>query len=185
MAVSVTVRGGGGGDIVASFQRSLQDVVRFCDFSAEQAMIRAGDEMKKRGDADISGGGNFGARWTDAFEVTVETQGMRSTIRATMGVPYWKIFQYGGTIAGKPLLWIPLSGTDAVGKSAREYGPLFRTQRKDGLLLLGSVDTGEMKYFGKASVTQKKRFHLIEVCEDAGEKIVPYFSELIGRFSAA
>lgn len=110
---------------------------------------------------DIADAGNFSDRWFIKTKVT--EGGGRILITSVMQVPYWRVFQHGATIQGQPMLWIPLSWTDAVGKSARDYGaPLFRVDRKSGSPLLLSFD-GEPKYSGHTSVTIPKKFHVLEI----------------------
>lgn len=123
------------------------------------------NEIMQDGREDIASSGNFGQRWTDGFKARVSEGGGRILITTSMAVPYWRVFQHGATIQGNPLLWIPLSWTDAVGKSARDYGqPLFRVDRKSGgAPLLLSFD-GQPKYSGHVSVEIPKKFHLLEIC---------------------
>jgi hypothetical protein len=68
------------------------------------------------------------------------------------------VFQEGRVIHGKPLLWIPLSFSDAVGIRARDYGPLFRVDRSGKSPLLLSPKDGEPKYSGHEQITIPKKF---------------------------
>jgi hypothetical protein len=138
-------------------------------------------EIEARGDADILAGGNFGDRWTDSFQATV-TQG-GGNIRIDAGFTgedtwYWRDFEEGITIYGKPLLFIPLPGVPT-GLFARDYpGALFRTTRKsDGLVLLGDVATGEMKYFGKPQITINRKWHLKEIIRQVANELKNYFKD--------
>ncbi len=130
----------------------------------------AAKEIVSQGRADIAGAGNFGSRWTSGFNSTVTEGGGNVRIATTMEVPYWTVFQFGKVISGKPLLWIPLSGTDAVGKYARDYpGQLFRVDRKDGKapLLMIPGKPAQARYFGKSSVTiPKKSLEELRGCYD-------------------
>lgn len=141
-------------------------------------MIEAADAASKaildQGRADISGAGRFGARWTEGLTSDVEDQSPRGvTITVRHAVPYWTVFQYGKEIHGKPLLWIPLTDSDAVGISAKDYpGRLFRVDRKaGGAPLLMSAEDKEVKYTGHESVDIPKKFHLVEICKDVADKL--------------
>lgn len=125
------------------------------------ALNMAASMIKERGDADIAAAGNFGSRWTQGLNVTVEN--MR--ISMTLDEPGADIFEHGGTIHGNPMLWIPISGTDAVGTQARDYaGGLFSVNRKKGgPPLLFSIADKMPKYFGTESVTVPQKFHLRDV----------------------
>lgn len=140
-------------------------------------------EIEARGDADIEAGGNFGERWTDSFKANISQGG--GNLRIDVGFDgddtvnvAWPVFEYGATIYGKPLLWIPLPGTPK-GVWARDYaGALFRTTRKsDGLPLLGDVATGRMAYFGKESVVVPKKWHLKEIIRQVANELKNYFKD--------
>ena len=106
---------------------------------------------------DISGAGNFS---TEGVTVTVDGD----TITTTIDKPGASIFETGGTIHGNPLLWIAISGTDAEGTQASNYGDkLFSVNRKSGVPLLFSVKDHAPKYFGVPSVTIPKKFHIEEI----------------------
>lgn len=112
--------------------------------------------------ADIAGAGNFGASYVKALTVTVEN----TTIKLKLEAPGADIFEKGGTIHGKPLLWLPISGTDAVGTPASEYGDeLFSVNRtiEGGVPLLFSIKDRAPKYFGVPSVKIPKKFHIAEI----------------------
>jgi hypothetical protein len=90
------------------------------------------------GRAAIAAGG-FSLRWQKGFRVTVTPKqaSLKPTLRGRHTLGFANIFQTGGTIRGKPLLWIPLSGGPAKlgGKRltprlyASQIGPLHRINR--------------------------------------------------------
>ncbi len=117
--------------------------------------------MKEAVTNDIAGAGKFGSDYTDQLSVTVE--GTKITTR--IDAPGAALFERGGVIHGKPLLWLPISGTDAEGIQASNYGDkLFSVNRKaGGVPLLFSVKDHAPKYFGVPSVTISKKFHIAEI----------------------
>lgn len=135
---------------------------------------QAADEIKRLGDIDIRGAGKFSSRWTNAYTVTVGEGGGSIRIRVNMGIPYWRVFEFGAVIKGKPLLWIPLSfASDAQGIMARDYpAPLFRVNRKVGApLLLTPGKPAQPKYFGIDQVTIPKKFHLHEISTNVAKTL--------------
>lgn len=133
--------------------------------------------------ADIKKAGKFGARWSNGFTGKVTEGG--GHIKVSFAMPsdppmrYWRVFEYGAIIRGKPLLWIPLSfAKDAQGVMARDYpGKLFRVDRKTGgapLLLGGKPATP--KYFGKTQVTIPKKFHLRDIIREGSKKLKLFYS---------
>jgi hypothetical protein len=139
------------------------------------------DYVVPRARADISAAGKFGSRWTDGFQGKVTEGGGFIRIAFTEKVPYWRVFQFGAVIHGRPLLWIPLSfAKDAQGIRARDYpGKLFRVDRKSGKapLLMKVGKPAEPKYFGKASVTIPKKFHLVEIIRDGARKMKSFYKD--------
>lgn len=117
-----------------------------------------------KGRADIASAGNFGPRWTEGLKVITEGVAPNMRLYFKHDIPYAGIFETGGVIQGKPLLWIPISGTDAVGKRASTYGGLFSsaTARKSGPPLLFAASDRKPKYFGIESVTIPRKFHLTD-----------------------
>lgn len=148
--------------------------------AARAAALDAAADIEEQGAADIKDAGNFGSRWTSGFKATVGEGGGNIKIAVTEDVPYWRVFQYGAVIHGKPLLWIPMSfAADAQGVNASDYpGMLFRVDRKaDGLpLLLTPGKPAQVKYFGKASVTIPKKFHLLEITRNVARNMRDYYN---------
>lgn len=122
-----------------------------------------GDRIVQEGRADIASAGNFSSdRWQQGLQAEVTEGGGNILVRVTHAVPYWRVFEFGATIQGKPLLWIPLDfASDAKGVMARDYpGQLFRVDRSGKAPLLLSATDGEPKYFGKEQVTIPKKWDL-------------------------
>lgn len=136
--------------------------------AVKSTLALASDEIKRRVANDINRAGAFSARWGAAFQVDIASAAQRSTM--TVGfdssIPYAHVHEFGATIRGKPLLWIPLSFGNApklgVGSgkvSARDYpGRLFRVDRHGKNPLLFS-DSGP-QYVGVKQVTLRPRFHI-------------------------
>jgi len=138
--------------------------------------------VEQKAATDIAGAGKFSSRWNLKGDKS-EGGGF---IKLTFSMPskppmkHWRVFEYGAVIHGKPLLWIPLSfASDAQGIRARDYpGKLFRVNRKSGgapLLLGGTPATP--KYFGKASVTIPKKFHLRSIIQDGAKKLKLFYTQ--------
>jgi hypothetical protein len=147
--------------------------------AARAAAYDASEEILSRGAADMASAGNFGPRWRSGLHADISEGGANIRISVYHDIPYFSVFQYGATIHGRPLLWIPLSfASDAKGVLARNYpGRLFRVDRKDPSKapLLLSYATREPKYFGKESVTIPKKFHVIEIVRDVSHKMREFF----------
>lgn len=101
------------------------------------------------------------------------------SITTTYDAPGAQIFQTGGVIYGKPLLWIPISNTDAVGIPASEYprGLFSVTRKNGGVPLLFSLADKAPRYFAVNSVNLKKRIHLLEIQQDVMAQFQSFFQK--------
>jgi hypothetical protein len=163
--VAITVRVAGdpiSGQLTRNLDKHRQRVAR----AVEAATSQLAENILEKGREDISGAGNFGSRWTTGLTSDVGGSGNVRTVTIKQAVAYWKVFQDGAVISGKPLLWIPMSSaTEAQGVSAKDFpGRLFRVERKSGgVPLLMSADDKQVKYTGHESVRIPKKFHLVEI----------------------
>lgn len=130
------------------------------------AVNMAASMMLEAGRRDIAGAGNFGGKWTNGLQVGVEGAAPGNMkLSMTHEIPWAGIFERGGTIHGSPMLWIPLSGTDAAGVRASAFGGgLFSAKypRHGGPPLLFSMADKKPRYFGVESITIPRKFHLTE-----------------------
>jgi hypothetical protein len=154
----------------------------------ELTLREASSIILQRGRADIAAGIRATTRWTHGLHADVTIGRTLSTISISHDVPYWTIFQRGGVIKGKPLLWIPLPfAGDALGVRARDFpGGLFRVDRKSGgaPLLLSRADA-RPKYFGKASVTIPKKFHIFEIVREVARNLRAIYSKHFRNLTAS
>jgi hypothetical protein len=145
--------------------------VRFAErvgIAAVTTLQQAARTIVTRGRADMRAAGNFGsARWQQGLhaEPQIDADHGRMQVQVWHDVPYFRVFQKGAVIKGKPLLWIPLSFAGVPkGLLARNYpGGLFRVDRAGKSPLLLSRRDGKPKYFGRKSVRIPKKFHILEI----------------------
>ena len=127
--------------------------------------------MEDAARADIAASGKFGTRWTAGLHVTLTQTQKNMVLSMTHDIPFADIFETGGTITGHPLLWLPISGTDAEGVAPRDYsGGLVssRYPRRNGVRpLLFSLSDKLPKYFGIESVTIPKKWHMDDIINSA------------------
>lgn len=145
----------------AQFQGNLDEVGADISAALSASANMIASMMKTEVTADIQSAGKFGSEYTDRLSVTVD--GLKITTK--IDAPGAALFEHGGTIHGKPLLWLPISGTDAEGIQAKDYGDkLFSVNRlTGGVPLLFSIKDRAPKYFGISSVNIPKKFHIAEI----------------------
>ena len=149
---------------------------------AEYILVKGRANMRAAGDFDS-------ARWQLGLHADVTPKfGAITNPRIVVyhDVKYFNIFEYGGIIRGKPMLWIPLSYTGLTMR-AREYGRrygLFRVDRKkDGLPLLISIRDGKPKYFGKKQVRMPRKFRIRTVAAEGARLMPKYYTRNLARLS--
>lgn len=140
----------------------------------------AASMIKAEADEDIRASGDFGERWTSGLHVNVESTGALNNMRISMyhDIEFAGIFETGGSIYGNPLLWLPLSGTDAEGTQAGAYpDKLFSAVSSTGLPLLFSMYDKKPKYFGVPAVTISRKWHLREIQANVMKNFKTYFMQ--------
>lgn len=155
--------------------------------ATQVAAKRAAENIEREGRANIRAGGDFGsARWQAGFRALVSfVSRVRISIRITHKVRYWRVFEFGAIIRGKPMLWIPLSfARDAIGKRARDFpGKLFRVNRlgKAPLLMTKEGGRAAAKYFGKTSVRIPRKWRLRDIVRREQKRLGLYYKEAMRR----
>lgn len=133
--------------------------------AVRNAMTQAGALIWQRVDRDIGRAGQFSARWSAAYTVQNEFTGFNARMRTGFSgsIPYAHVHEFGATIRGKPLLWIPLSSAPFKGPASAYPGQLFRVNRRTGNPLLFAKEDKAPKYVGVESVTLRPRFHIRQI----------------------
>jgi hypothetical protein len=147
------------------FAKNLAGVGERFEKALTAAANMAASMIQEKARADIAGSGNFSGDWVSGLHVKVEGEGLKN-MRISMyhDKPEAEIFAKGGEIHGNPLLWIPLSGTDAEGTQAKDYHDgLFSAVSRAGNPLLFSISDKMPKYYGIESVTIPQKWHLDEI----------------------
>ena len=145
------------------FKQNLAGIADRWEAALTAAANMAAAMIEDQARQDMAASGHF-SNLADGLHVKVE--GAIGNMRIAMYAddPRIALFEEGGTIEGNPLLWIPISGTDAEGVHASEYPEqLFSVQSYSGRPLLMSVADKLPKYFGIEEVTIPKKFHLRDI----------------------
>lgn len=149
----------------------------------DATMKEASGNILKQGRANIASAGQFGRRWREGLHADIRRDGTDTGIFVYHDVPYFSVFEFGKTIKGKPLLWIPLSfARDAQKVRARDYsGGLFRVDRQGKAPLLLSITTREPKYFGKEQVKIPRKFYIRDIARRVANQMRSIYSKHFRR----
>jgi hypothetical protein len=125
--------------VQGDFDRAFRAIYQPIAAAATGAVNDAAAQVKSEGRANIAAGG-FGKNWQNALQVEVYPRSGVSANAVAFAhhkIPYADVFEYGAQIRGKPLLWVPITGTPArVG--GHRLTPRVFTQQIGPLLLLSS-----------------------------------------------
>ena len=163
----------------AAFAADMRNNGTIARKAATSAGKEVAEETQSKGRTDIAQAGRFGPQWTNRLTSKVKETPTGVEVVTSYEGELWRTFQTGKVVHGKPLLWIPLSFSDAKGTRAEDYpGELVRVDRGGGKApLLISASDREPKYFGKESVTIPKKFHLIEIAQDVGKGLADRYAK--------
>jgi uncharacterized protein DUF6441 len=134
--------------------------------AATGAIRDAADQVKRQARANIGAAG-FSKKWQNAFRVNVypvKGVSIDAAAFAFHNIKYAGIFERGGTIAGSPLLWLPLPSAPLKVGGRRitpslyieQIGPLFKIIRPGKPPLLAALVPGAPKGGRRATVGQLK-----------------------------
>ncbi len=96
--------------VTGQFDAAMRAMVRPIAHAATGAIRDASEAVKREGRANIAAAG-FSRKWQNALRVKIYPQKGVSVDAAALAfhkIPYAGIFETGGEIRGKPLLWIPI-----------------------------------------------------------------------------
>jgi hypothetical protein len=170
------------GDGSGAFERSvIEGILDPIKEAAEGAMREAADLIRQRGRQNIASAG-FSQRWQEGFGVAMrEPRGDEAfaiSLQVFHRIGFASIFEGGGVIHGRPLLWLPIEANlppRARGRRwtprayAREVGPLASVRGARRPLLVGRPrgrDKAVPVFFGVPSVTIPDKFDINEIVED-------------------
>jgi Family of unknown function (DUF6441) len=166
----------------------LRDKQRAVATASVAALREASADAVEEGRSNIAGAGRFGDKWQAGLRrrMVGATEGGEPSLQAK-AIIFHKfgiagIFEHGGTIEGKPLLWIPTtpgappasrSGKKLVSATVRGHPMLFDANDKDR--------HRKPLYIGVPSVRIPKKFRITEIVEAhaarIGELFLQHFKE--------
>jgi len=107
------------------FKQAIADIQQPIASAATRAMIQTADLAKAAGRASIAAAG-FSSKWQNALRANVfprEKESISVAAQIYHKIPYSEIFETGGTIAGSPLLWLPIEANLPIQSGGRRWTP--------------------------------------------------------------
>lgn len=173
--------------------KSLADDIREPIATAATAAVRQASEIAKRdGRASIASAG-FSAKWQKALQDKVfPEQGTSMSPAAVIfhKIPYANVFEDGAIIAGKPTLYLPITGaplpTARGGRKmtpklyVQQVGPLVPIKRPGRPTLLAGKGKGTKGkvvplFFGISTVSINQKFKIVEAVRRAAARLGEFY----------
>jgi hypothetical protein len=163
--------------------QSLRDESEPVAKAAVAALRETAANAVQEGRHDIAAAGRFGAKWQQGLRYKTEGAGTKgeapsldavATIYHSYGIA--AVFEFGGTIEGKPLLWIP---TTSGAPPPRKSGKKLVSATVNGRPML--FDAGDHDrhrkplYIGVPQVREPKLFHITEIVEKHADRLTELF----------
>ncbi len=171
--------------------KTIQDEVKWIKGLVRTALLAttktAAAEIEQRGRVEIAQGGRFGRNFVFSFHAQrlAKKRAKATIIRVWDTLPFFNIFEEGGVVRGKPLLWIPISTQKERFKltSPQAYGAGLFSRRKGSNkvpLLMAKVGGEALPmFFGVPSVTIPKKFDTLSIIKDVNAKIPGMYADLL------
>lgn len=145
--------------------------VNVADFGpiVRDAVKEVEKNIRERSRQDIAGSGiSRPGKFVKGLRTQTRKLGTGYVIQVTLRPSYAKIWEYGGTSTGKPLLWIPLPPNRT--KLRNWAGKL--NHPRGSRVLLGGSGRKQVKFVGVTSVTNRQRFHLRQIAVEEANKFL-------------
>jgi hypothetical protein len=178
------------------FSASINGMSKPIARAAKIAMTDAGKQAQTDGRKSMAGAG-FTSRWQKSLALKVYPLNRDAISPAALiysRIGYSGIFEKGGVISGKPLLWLPLKSVPRPGGNSIPVGKyekvtgnkLFSIRTSGKLPLLGArivdrvVGQKQIKktvplYFGQPKTNIPRKFRIREAAERAADRLGEFY----------
>jgi hypothetical protein len=158
--------------------KMIRDKQRPVATAAVQALQDVAAEAVQEGRSNIGSAGRFTGKWQSGLQFKLQdaqdggepSLQAKATVFHSYGLA--SVFEFGATIEGKPLLWIP---TTPGAPSARRSGKKLVSATVRGTPMLFDANDKDRKrkplYIGVPSVKIPKKFNIIEIIKQNAAKL--------------
>jgi hypothetical protein len=170
----------------AALEKMIEEIESEISKAAAGAVNDAAKEAVKEGRANIAGAG-FSERWQRGFTYRFyPNKGEDPAALVYHKIGLASVFERGITIAGRPLLWLPIEKNLPAGvHSPRQYGKKLVSVNiagKPPLLFDANDRLRGPLFIGERSVSIRKRFDLYRIIAAAAEHMRKFYEQRIKGF---
>jgi hypothetical protein len=159
--------------------KMIRDKQRPVATAAVAALQDVAAQAVQEGRQNIAGAGHFTGKWQSGLQFKLQDAdagGGEPSLQAKALIFHSyglaSVFEFGATIEGKPLLWLPSKpGAPRAGRSGKKL--ISATVRGTPMLFDANDPDRHRKplYVGVPSVTIRKRFNIIEIIKQNAAKL--------------
>lgn len=165
-------------------ERAMQGHAKAVAKAATAAMRDVVDEAVSGARANIAAAG-FGSRWQKGMQGVVfpkKGDSLRPVGLIFNKLNFAGIFETGGAIKGKPLLWLPIEATVGKRMTPKKFiaqgGKLRSVKNAKGRPLLVAKNISGKSvpvFFGISTVSLRKRFNIVPIIRRAASRLGEFY----------
>ena len=158
---------------IPAWLQAMRDKEKPVATAAVAALRETAANSVQQGRKDIAGAGRFGAKWQEGLQYRTKgaSEGGAASLNATATIYHRygiaEVFEFGATISGKPLLWIPTTpGAPPPKKSGKK---LVSATVRGQPMLFDAADRNRHKkplYVGVKQVHIPQKFHIRDIVKE-------------------
>jgi Family of unknown function (DUF6441) len=167
---------------IPEWVQAIREKQRPIATAAAAALQETAANAVQEGRDNIASAGRFGGSWLSGLQYRMSgaAAGGEASLEAKVIVFHKKglagVFEFGATIQGKPLLWIPTTpGAPPAGRSGKK---LVSATIRGRPMLFDAGDRDRARkplYIGVPSVRIEKKFRIIEIVKQHAARIAELF----------
>jgi Family of unknown function (DUF6441) len=162
----------------SALQRMIQAKQQSLQKAAVAALRETAANSVKEGRSNIAGAGRFGPKFQAGLQYRMESEaeGLQAKAIVFHKIGRAGVFEYGATIQGRPLLWIPT--TVGAPRAKRSGKKLTSATVRGQPMLFDANDRDRHRkplYIGVPSVSIPKKFRITEIVKEHAAKIAGLF----------
>jgi hypothetical protein len=162
--------------------KMIRDKQRPVATAAVEALQDVAGQAVQEGRANIAGAGHFTGKWQSGLQFRLQDAdaGGEPSLQAKALIFHSyglaSVFEFGATIEGKPLLWIPTTpGAKSAGRSGKKL--VSATVRGTPMLFDANDKDRKRKplYIGVKSVHIPKKFNIVNIIKQNAQRLAEAF----------
>jgi len=165
-----------------AFSKAMKEAMAPVQDAATAAVKEAAETAVQQGQADIATSGRFGSKWVKGLKYKFYRSDPRNPKVTAAALVYHKnpitgVFEYGATIQGKPILWLPIEDNAGGVTTPKRYkrGKLVSVNVRNKPPMLFDKTRRVPVFVGVPQSSLEKRWHIMAIVERAASRLGEFF----------